>query len=137
MKTESEQVKSKRVNISELTKDRANPIIKAFNLKGQVFGFAAYFIVADALKLTPQNFEGTDLLVDDEGRTYKVTTTTDLFPAYTKGYGRDKSDLLNIKNFLIMQSDFIVLLEPPVDGYSVLTVFKTTKLVLTGKGKLK
>lgn len=137
MKTESEQFKSKRINISGLTKDRSNPIIKSFLLKGQVFGFAAYYIAADSLELTPQNFEGIDLLVDEEGKTYKVTTTTDLFPAYTKGFGRDKNSLLNIKNFLIMQSDSIILLEPPVEGYSVLTVFKTTKLVVSEKGKLK
>jgi len=135
MKTMTQQTKSKLVDISDYTKDYNNPIVKAFNARGQVFGFAAYFIVAEQLDLTPSVFEDGNFLVDKEGKTYKVLTTKDVSPSFTKGYARSKSGV-DIKSFLVLQCDYLVILEQPKDGKSVLTIFKTTDLILDEKGNI-
>ena len=135
MKTQTPQFKSKLVNIANYTKDFSNPIIRAFNARGQVFGFAAYFIVAEQLELTPSVFEDGNFLVDNQGKTYKVLTTKDVSPSFTKGYARSKSGV-DIKNFLVLQCDYLVILEQPRNGNSILTVFKTTDLILDDKGNI-
>lgn len=90
MITQSPQINAKLVDISKITEAYTNPLVKAFKSKGQVFGFTAPFIVADELSLTLTNIDNTDMLVDMEGLTYKVMTTRDIAPAFTKGYGRNR-----------------------------------------------
>ena len=135
MKTVTQQTKSKLVDISSYTKDYNNPIVKAFNQRGQVFGFAAYFIVAEQLNLTTSVFDDGNFLTDAQGKTYKVLTTRDVSPSFTKGYARSKNGV-DIKSFLVLQCDYLVILEQPRDGNSVLTVFKTTDLLLDDKGHI-
>lgn len=135
MITQSKQRFAKLVDISALTKEHNNPIIGAFKTKGQVFGFAAPFIVADELKLTQTNINGQDLLVDSDGKTYKVVSTTDVAPSFTKGYARSK-DGVNIKRELVLLCDNLCILERPVDGKSTMTVFKTTDLILDNSGRV-
>ena len=106
---------------------------KAFKHKGSVFGFTAPYIVEDVLKLTQTTIDNVDLLVDSEGFTYKVFTTRDVCPAFTKGYGRVKQGI-NLRNHLILQSDNLVILEQPKNGKSVMTLFKTVNVVLDNKG---
>lgn len=133
MRTQTRQLLSKLVDIDDISKDFSNPVIKAFKQKGQVFGFVAPFIVADELQLTHSNINGADLLVDADGLTYKINTTPDVAPAFTKGYGRSK-DGIDTKNILILMCDRVCILEQPKGGKSILTVFKTTDLILDNKG---
>ena len=98
-----------------------------------MFGFTAPYIVEDVLKLTQTTIDNVDLLVDSEGFTYKVFTTRDVCPAFTKGYGRVKQGI-NHRNHLILQSDNLVILEQPKNGKSVMTLFKTVNIVLDNKG---
>ena len=50
MITQSPQINAKLVDISKITEDYTNPLVKAFKSKGQVFGFTAPFIVAHCIK---------------------------------------------------------------------------------------
>lgn len=133
MQTISKQSKSLLVDIDKYIPDTSNPLAKAFKHKGSVFGFTAPYIVEDVLKLTQTTINNVDLLVDSEGFTYKVFTTRDVCPAFTKGYGRVKQGI-NLRNHLILQSDNLVILEQPKNGKSVMTLFKTINVVLDNKG---
>lgn len=133
MQTISKQTKSMLVDLSTMTADTNNPIIKAFKHKGSVFGFAAYYIVADKLNLTQTTINNVDLLVDEENKTYKVCTTKDVCPSFTKGIGRSK-DNLNIKTHLVNQSDYLCILEQPKNNKSILTIFKTTDILVDQTG---
>ena len=133
MQTVSKQSKSMLVDIDKYIPDTSNHLAKAFKHKGSVFGFTAPYIVEDILKLTQTTIDNVDLLVDSEGFTYKVFTTRDVCPDFTKGYGRVKQGI-NLRNHLILQSDNLVILEQPKNGKSVMTLFKTVNVVLDNKG---
>ena len=135
MITQSPQINAKLVDISKITEDYTNPLVKAFKSKGQVFGFTAPFIVADELSLTLTNIDNMDMLVDMEGLTYKVMTTRDIAPAFTKGYGRNRQGI-DIKSKLVNSCDRICILEQPKDGKSVMTIFRTTSIILDDKGHI-
>ena len=136
MQTITKQTKSLLVDLDNHTKDFNNPIIKAFKYKGAVYGFAAYYIVEDKLKLTQTNINNVDLLVDSENKTYKVHTTKDVSPAFTKGYARSKCGV-DIKTHLINQSDYLCILEEPKNNKEILTIFKTTDVIVNDKGILQ
>jgi hypothetical protein len=106
MQTISKQTKSMLVDLSTMISDTNNPIIKAFKNKGSVFGFASYYIVADKLNLTQTTINNVDLLLDSDNKTYKVCTTKDICPSFTKGIGRSKSGI-DIKTHLVNQSDYL------------------------------
>lgn len=133
MQTISKQSKAAIVDISKFTADFNNPLVKAFKQRGAVFGFTAYFIVSDYLNLTQTRINDVDLLVNSEGKTYKVCTTKDIGTAYTKGIGRSKNGI-DIKTHIVNQSDYLAILEPPVNNICNLIVFKTTDVVLDNKG---
>ena len=76
MQTISKQSRSLLVDIDKYIPDASNPLAKAFKHKGSVFGFTAPYIVEDVLKLTQTTINNVDLLVDSEGFTYKVFTTS-------------------------------------------------------------
>jgi hypothetical protein len=135
MSTLSKPSKSFTVDISKYTKEKSNPIIKAFLRKGSVFGFAAYFIVQDHLGLVEGDFDDVDLLLDEEGKTYKVFTTKDLAPSFTKGCGRSK-DKVDFKTHLMLQSDYICILEKPFSGKCLLNIYRPCNIKLSEKGIL-
>lgn len=135
MKTVTPQQRSILVDIGQYTQDRSNPIVKVFLTKGQVFGFVAPQIVSEKLNLTLSNQDGIDLLIDEEGLSYKVVTTKDLAPAFTKGFGRSKAGT-DAKQQLNLLCDRVCILERPVDGKSILTIFKTTDVILDHKGHI-
>ena len=133
MQTISKQTKSMLVDLSTMRSDTNNPIIKAFKHKGSVFGFASYYIVADKLNLTQTTINNVDLLLDSDNKTYKVCTTKDICPSFTKGIGRSKSGI-DIKTHLVNQSDYLCILEQPKNDKSILTIFKTTDILVDQAG---
>ena len=74
-----------------------------------------------------------DLLLDSDNKTYKVYTTKDICPSFTKGIGRSKSGI-DIKTHLVNQSDYLCILEQPKNDKSILTIFKTTDILMDQAG---
>ena len=133
MQTISKQSKSMLVDIDKYIPDTSNPLAKVFKHKGSVFGFASYYIVADKLNLTQTTINNVDLLLASDNKTYKVCTTKDICPSFTKGIGRSKSGI-DIKTHLVNQSDYLCILEQPKNNKSILTIFKTTDILVDQAG---
>lgn len=135
MQTKTKQLKAMIVDLQPYTKELSNPLVKAFNAKGQVFGFTCPYIVADKLNLIFSNIDGVDYLVDNDNKTYRVVSTRDLSPAFSKGIGRNKNGI-NFKQNLVLSCDRVCILEKPFNGKSTLTIFKTVDLILDDRGNL-
>jgi hypothetical protein len=61
------------------------------------------------------------------------STTKDICPSFTKGIGRSKSGI-DIKTHLVNQSDYLCILEQPKNDKSILTIFKTTDILVDQAG---
>ena len=121
-----------KIDIRDLIKAN-NPLSKSLNYYGQVFGFASTFIVADALGLIMSNIDGEDVMIDKNNQCYRIITTNNVAPAFTKGYGRSK-DGVDIKTYNMMRWDMVCVLDKPIDGFCELNVYKTTQLILNERG---